>query len=42
MFLGSGSAGGSTITQQLVKNVTGNREVTVRRKLAGNLFRAEA
>ena len=34
MFLGSGSAGGSTITQQLVKNVTGNREVTVRRKLA--------
>ena len=34
MFVGSGSAGGSTITQQLVKNVTGNREVTVRRKLA--------
>ncbi len=34
MFLGSGSAGGSTITQQLVKNVTGNRDVTVRRKLS--------
>ena len=33
MFLGSGSAGGSTITQQLVKNITGRDEVTVRRKL---------
>ncbi len=34
MFLGDGSSfGGSTITQQVVKNVTGNKEVTVRRKL---------
>lgn len=34
MFLGGGSTfGGSTITQQLIKNMTGEREVTVRRKL---------
>ena len=33
MFLGHGEAGGSTITQQLVKNITGRDEVTVRRKL---------
>ena len=33
MFLGQGEAGGSTITQQLVKNITGRDEVTVRRKL---------
>ena len=33
MFLGRGEAGGSTITQQLVKNITGRDEVTVRRKL---------
>ena len=33
MFLGQGQAGGSTITQQLVKNITGRDEVTVRRKL---------
>ena len=33
MFLGMGEAGGSTITQQLVKNITGRDEVTVRRKL---------
>ncbi len=34
IFLGDGSTfGGSTITQQVIKNVTDNREVTVRRKL---------
>ena len=34
MFLGSSSTyGGSTITQQLIKNLTGDEEVTVRRKL---------
>ena len=33
MFLGRGEAGGSTITQQLVKNITGRDEVTVRRQL---------
>ena len=33
MFLGRGEAGGSTITQQPVKNITGRDEVTVRRKL---------
>ena len=33
MFLGRGEAGGSTLTQQLVKNITGRDEVTVRRKL---------
>ena len=30
---GDDSFGGSTITQQLIKNVTGNKEVTVQRKL---------
>ena len=33
MFLGKSEAGGSTITQQLIKNLTGEKEVTVRRKL---------
>lgn len=39
MFLGSGSAGGSTLTQQLIKNLTGENEVTVHRKLQ-EIFRA--
>ncbi len=40
MFLGDGNlAGGSTITQQLIKNLTGAEEITVRRKLV-EIFRA--
>lgn len=39
MFLGQSEAGGSTITQQLIKNLTGEREVTVRRKLV-EIYRA--
>ncbi len=39
MFLGTGSAGGSTITQQLIKNLTGEDEVTVHRKIQ-EVFRA--
>ena len=33
LFLGNASAGGSTITQQLIKNLTDNKEITVRRKI---------
>ena len=39
MFIGKSSFGGSTITQQLIKNLTGNEEVTVRRKLT-EIYRA--
>lgn len=39
LFLGKGSAGGSTITQQLIKNLTGDQEITVRRKFT-EIFRA--
>ena len=40
MFFGSGDAGGSTITQQLVKNMTGDNSITVRRKVV-EIFKAQ-
>lgn len=39
MFIGRSSFGGSTVTQQLVKNLTGDDDVTVRRKLT-EIYRA--
>ncbi|MBP3313564.1 MAG: transglycosylase domain-containing protein [Oscillospiraceae bacterium] len=39
LFLGNADAGGSTLTQQLIKNITGEKQVTVRRKIA-EIFRA--
>ena len=39
MFIGGSQYGGSTLTQQLIKNLTGEREVTVRRKLT-EIFKA--
>lgn len=41
MFLGGSSGGGSTVTQQLVKNLTGENSVTVQRKVL-EWFRAAA
>ena len=39
LFFGSGDAGGSTITQQFIKNHTGENSVTVQRKVM-EIFRA--
>ena len=39
MFLGGSTFGGSTLTPQLIKNLTGERDVTVRRKLM-EIFKA--
>ena len=40
MFLGKSEAGGSTITQQFIKNHTGEKSVTVQRKVM-EIFRAQ-
>ena len=39
MFLGGSTYGGSTLTQQLIKNLSGEKDVTVRRKLT-EIYRA--
>lgn len=39
MFIGGSQYGGSTLTQQLIKNLTGEKDVTVRRKLM-EIFKA--
>ena len=39
MFTGGSIQGGSTLTQQLIKNITGENEVTVKRKIL-EIFRA--
>ncbi len=39
MFIGGSTYGGSTLTQQLIKNLTGEKDVTVRRKLM-EIFKA--
>ena len=39
MFIGGSTYGGSTLTQQLIKNLTGEKDVTVRRKLT-EIFKA--
>ena len=39
MFIGGSTYGGSTLTQQLIKNLSGEKDVTVRRKLT-EIFKA--